>query len=103
MRFAAVGESLHMIDVRGGRVTLTPVSLWEVHGDDGPGQLDLPLYGIRAGRLPDWSTLPADRQCLHFRYSPSPVPTVGRTFTRGACLGYSAGSGLARKGHKRKN
>ena len=30
------GDSLHMIAVRNGQVTLTPVSLWEVHGSEDP-------------------------------------------------------------------
>ena len=31
-----VGESLHVIDVRGGRVMLTPCAQWSVLGDDDP-------------------------------------------------------------------
>ena len=30
------GESLHVIDVRGGRVTLTPAASWNVLGSDDP-------------------------------------------------------------------
>ena len=41
------GESLHMIDVRNGRVTLTPISLWEVHGSEELTQLVLPLHAQR--------------------------------------------------------
>ena len=35
------GESLHVIAVRNGRVTLTPTAAWTVHGSDDPDQLAL--------------------------------------------------------------
>ena len=73
-----VGESLHMIDVRGGRVTLTPVSLWEVHGSDDPASWTYrcTVSGPDVTRL---VTLEA-ASVLHFRYSPSASrPWAGRS------------------------
>ena len=73
-----VGESLHMIDVRGGRVTLTPVSLWEVHGSDHASTWTyrVTVSGPDVTRL---VTLPA-ASVLHFRYAPHPSrPWAGRS------------------------
>ena len=73
-----VGESLHMIVVRGGQVTLTPVSLWEVHGSDDPASWTYrcTVSGPDVTRL---VTLPA-ASVLHFRYSPHPSrPWAGRS------------------------
>ena len=73
-----VGESLHMIDVRGGQVTLTPVSLWEVRGGD-----DASTWTYRATISgPDVTrlvTLPGS-SVLHFKYAPHPSrPWAGRS------------------------
>ena len=73
-----VGESLHMIAVRGGLVTLTPVSLWEVHGSDDPASWTYrcTVSGPDVTRL---VTLEA-ASVLHFRYSPSASrPWAGRS------------------------
>ena len=73
-----VGESLHMIDVRGGRVTLTPVSLWEVHGDTDPASWTYrcTVSGPDVTRL---TTLPGS-SVLHFKYAPHPSrPWAGRS------------------------
>ena len=72
------GQSLHMIAVRGGQVTLTPVSLWEVHGGD-----DASTWTYRATVSgPDVTrlvTLPA-ASVLHFKYAPHPSrPWAGRS------------------------
>ena len=72
------GESLHMIDVRNGRVTLTPISLWEVHGSE-----ELTSWSYRCTlNGPDSTrmvTLPG-ASVLHVRYSPSASrPWAGRS------------------------
>ena len=72
------GQSLHAIAVRNGRVTLTPVSLWEVHGDDAPASWTYrcSVSGPDVTRL---VTLPA-ASVLHVRYSPHPSrPWAGRS------------------------
>ena len=72
------GESLHMIAVRGGLVTLTPVSLWEVHGSDDPASWTYrcTVSGPDVARL---VTLPA-ASVFHVKYSPHPSrPWAGRS------------------------
>ena len=72
------GQSLHAIAVRNGRVTLTPVSLWEVHGSDDPASWTYrcTVSGPDVTRL---VTLPA-ASVLHFRYAPHPSrPWAGRS------------------------
>ena len=72
------GESLHMIAVRNGQVTLTPVSLWEVHGteDHSTWTYRCTVSGPDVARL---VTLPG-ASVLHFRYSPHPSrPWAGRS------------------------
>ena len=72
------GQSLHAIAVRNGRVTLTPVSLFEVHGSDDPASW---TYGCTVSG-PDVTrlvTLPA-ASVLNVRYSPHPSrPWAGRS------------------------
>ena len=72
------GQSVHMIAVRNGQVTLTPVALWEVHGSDDPSTW---LYRVTLNG-PDSTrvvTLPG-ASVLHFRYSPHPSrPWAGRS------------------------
>ena len=65
------GDSLHVIDVRGGRVTLTPVASWSVHGSDDPASW---LYRVTLNG-PDSTrvvTLPG-AAVVHCRYAPSPA------------------------------
>ena len=72
------GESLHVIDVRGGRVELTPISLWEVHGseDRATWTYRCTVSGPDVTRL---VTLPA-ASVLHVKYSPHPSrPWAGRS------------------------
>ena len=72
------GESLHMIAVRNGQVTLTPVSLWEVHGSDDPSTWTYrcTVSGPDVTRL---VTLEA-ASVVHVRYSPHPSrPWAGRS------------------------
>ena len=72
------GESLHRIDVRNGQVTLTPISLWEVHGDENPATWSYrcTLSGPDATRM---VTLPG-ASVLNVRYSPHPArPWRGRS------------------------
>ena len=77
------GQSLHAIAVRNGRVTLTPVSLFEVHGSDDPASWTYrcTVSGPDVTRL---MTLEA-ASVLHFRYSPSASrPWAGRSPVRQA-------------------
>ena len=72
------GESLHMIAVRNGQVTLTPVSLWEVHGteDHSTWTYRCTVSGPDVTRL---VTLEA-ASVVHVRYSPHPSrPWAGRS------------------------
>ena len=75
------GESLHVIAVRNGRVTLTPTASWTVHGTDDPASW---MYRVTLSG-PDSSrtiTLPA-ASVLHIRYSPHPSrPWAGRSPVR---------------------
>ena len=75
------GESLHVIAVRGGRVTLTPTASWTVHGSDDPASW---LYRVTISG-PDSTrtiTLPA-ASVLHVRYAPHPSrPWAGRSPVR---------------------
>ena len=72
------GESLHVIDVRGGRVALTPTASWSVHGSDNPSTW---FYRVNLSG-PDSTrtvTLP-QTSVLHVRYAPSPDrPWAGRS------------------------
>ena len=75
------GESLHVIDVRRGRVTLTPCGGWAVHGSDDPAswtyRCDLSgPDGTRTVTRPGASV-------LHVRYAPHPSrPWKGRSPVR---------------------
>ena len=72
------GESLHMIAVRGGQVTLTPISLWEVRGSDDPASWTYrcTLSGPDSTRM---VTLAA-ASVIHVRYAPDPArPWAGRS------------------------
>ena len=75
------GESLHVIDVRGGRVMLTPTASWSVHGSDDPSTwlYRVTLSGPSSTRT---ITLPA-ASVLHIRYAPHPSrPWSGRSPVR---------------------
>ena len=72
------GESLFMIDVRQGKVSLTPCGQWTVHGNDDPASwiYRLTLSGPDSTRM---ITLPGN-SVLHLRYSPHPSrPWAGRS------------------------
>ena len=72
------GESLHVIVVRGGRVTLTPCAQWTVLGSYNPEtwQYQVTLNGPTTAQT---STVPA-ASVLHVRYAPEPSrPWVGRS------------------------
>ena len=72
-----VGESLFMIDVRQGKVVLTPCGQWTVHGNDDPASwlYRATLSGTDSTRM---ITLPS-ASVVHFRYSPHPSrPWAGR-------------------------
>ena len=74
-------KALHVIDVRGGRVTLTPTASWTVHGGDDPATW---LYRVTLSG-PD-STRVVTREAasvLHVRYAPHPSrPWAGRSPVR---------------------
>lgn len=72
------GESLHVLDVRGGRLTLTPSASWSVHGGDDP---DTWRYRITlAGPTETRTTTLGAASVLHIRYAPSPeTPWQGRS------------------------
>ena len=75
------GESLHVIAVRNGGVTLTPTARWTVHGSDDPAswQYRVTLSGPDTSRT---ITLPA-ASVLHVRYAPHPSrPWKGRSPVR---------------------
>ena len=75
------GESLFVIDVRNGRVTLTPTASWTVHGTDDTStwQYRVTLSGPSSTRT---ITLPGE-SVLHFRYAPHPsTPWAGRSPVR---------------------
>ena len=75
------GESLHVISIRNGRVTLTPASSWDVRGSDDPASwfYRCTLAGPTATRT---VTLDA-ASVLHVRYAPHPSrPWAGRSPVR---------------------
>ena len=75
------GESLFVIDVRNGRVTLTPAASWTVHGSDEKASWDyrVTLSGPSSTRT---ITLSGE-SVLHFRYAPDPAsPWRGRSPVR---------------------
>ena len=72
------GESLHVIAVRNGRVTLTPTASWTVHGSDDPTswRYNVTLSGPDATRTIDVEAA----SVLHVRYAPHPSrPWAGRS------------------------
>ena len=72
------GESLHVIDVRHGRATLTPCGQWTVQGGDDPASWRY-LCTLNGPSTARTITLPAE-SCLHLRYSPHPSrPWAGRS------------------------
>ena len=64
------GESLHIIDVRHGRVTLTPTANWTVQGDADPESW-MYLCNMNGPSTARMITLPA-ASVLHIRYAPHP-------------------------------
>ena len=75
------GESLHVIDVRHGRVTLTPCGRWTVHGSD-----DERTWTYRCDLSGPDATRTVTREAasvLHVRYAPHPSrPWAGRSPVR---------------------
>ena len=72
------GESLHVIYVRGGRVSLTPVANWTVQGDADPDSW-VYLCNLTGPSTSRAITLPA-ASVVHVRYAPHPArPWRGRS------------------------
>ena len=72
------GESLHVIDVRAGRVTLTPCSNWTVLGDADPASW-LYLCTLNGPSTSTTKKLPA-ASVVHTKYAPHPDrPWAGRS------------------------
>ena len=72
------GESLHVIDVHGGRVTLTPTANWTVSGSSDPASW-LYLCTLNGPSTSRAITLPAD-SVVHVRYAaPASRPWAGRS------------------------
>ena len=70
------GESLHVIDVRNGRVTLTPTSAWSVHGSDDPASW---MYRVTLSGPSTSRTITLDAaSVVHVRYAPC-SPWRGRS------------------------
>ena len=72
------GESLHVIDVRKGRAVLTPVSHWNVLGNDDPDSWEYicTLTGPTTSR----TTREPGSSVIHLRYAPHPSrPWAGRS------------------------
>ena len=90
------GESLHMIDVRNGQVTLTPISSWEIRGSDDPSTW---TYRCTLSGPSSTRTFTLDAaSVVHIRYAPAPSsPWAGRS----PCSlgrGHGASSRTARDG-----
>ena len=78
------GEALFVIDIRRGRVTLTPTSTWDVRGGDDPEtwRYHIALPGPTTTRT---VTLDAT-SVVHVRYAPPPArPWTGRSPLQLAC------------------
>ena len=72
------GESLHVIDVRNGRVALTPTASWTVQGDADPASW-LYLVTLNGPSTSRAITLPA-ASVVHVKYAPHPSrPWRGRS------------------------
>ena len=72
------GASVFLIDVRGGRVTLTPCGSWTISGSDDPASWEylLTLSGPTSTR----TVTRESASVLHFRYSADPTrPWIGRS------------------------
>ena len=72
------GQSLHVIDVRNGRVTLTPTANWTVQGDADPASWTY-LCTLNGPSRTRTITLPA-ASVVHTKYAPHPSrPWLGRS------------------------
>ena len=75
------GESLHVIDVRNGRLTLTPTASWTVQGDADPASW---MYLCTLNGPSTARTITREAaSVLHVRYAPDPSrPWAGRSPVR---------------------
>ena len=78
------GEALFVIDIRRGRVVLTPTSSWDVRGSDDP---ETWRYHITLSGPTTTRTVTLDAaSVVHVRYAPPPArPWTGRTPLQLAC------------------
>ena len=70
------GESLHLLEIRGGSIELIPAGSWDVRGGDDPARwyYRLDLFGPSGNR----TKLAPARQVIHCRYSYDPArPWLG--------------------------
>ena len=80
MSLCRAGESLFVIDVRNGRVTLTPTASWTVHGSDDPGSWKYRLTLSGPDHFdPDVHT--ARRVCSSRQVCAASVNALGRKIT----------------------
>ena len=88
------GESLHVIDVSGGRVRLISCCSWSVHGGDDPASW---RYRVTLNGPDSTRTITReDASVLHVRYAPHPSRPWGRTFTRASSHRHGARCGASR-------
>ena len=88
------GESLHVIDVRAGRVTLTPCGAWTISGSDDPGSWE--YLCTLSGPTSTRTVTRQAESVLHVRYSPDPARPWDRALTDGDGSRHGARCGLAR-------
>ena len=94
------GQSLLTIDVRGGRVILTPCAQWTIQGDADPKSW-MYLCALNGPSRSTTITLPA-ASVVHVQiFAPHPSQTVGRSQSSNARYGHRPRCRTLRDGDKR--